>query len=138
MIYDYEFARLTAAAKCMCAHLGQVHAITAKRTAMKRGSLEMFLRRWQWGGAAPEEPAAHTKCGMAEREGYEVALGAASRAPTEGARSGRLTNSAACANVTLVIPRVAHPLVRSPCGGHIPRRPPVQIPASCSCLPAGK
>lgn len=28
MIYVYEFARLNAAAKCMRAHLGQVHAIT--------------------------------------------------------------------------------------------------------------
>ena len=41
---------------------------------------------------------------------FEVAVARAT-APTEGARSGRLTISPACANVTLLIRRVAHPLV---------------------------
>lgn len=41
-------------------------------------------------------------------------------APAKGARSGRLTVSPASANVTLVIPRVADPLARSPRRGHVP------------------
>ena len=61
---------------------------------------------------------------------FDVARSEAARTPTAGARSGRLTNSPASANVTLVIPRVADPLVVSPRGGHIPRDPPVRIPPS--------
>ena len=61
---------------------------------------------------------------------FDVALAESARTPTEGARSGRLTNSPASANVTLVIPRVADPLVGPPRGGHIPRDPPVRIPPS--------
>ena len=109
------------------------HCITVPGQTSRKRTLESFIPSPRPIIRAPGrvkhgmEPATGIEPSNRHRFGPHTA----SPIPTKGARSGRLTNSPAFANLTLVIPRVANPLVGSPRRGHTPfgsPRPLVQLP----------